>query len=178
MAELTTLARPYAKAAFEYAAANGVLDNWSEMLGLAAAVTGEAPVIELLGSPSLTTAQQQQSFVEVCGDALSEQAQAFIAVLAENKRLVLLPEIAALFDGLKAEQQKSVDVEVTSAFELDSATTEKLAKALTSTLNREVSVTTAVDNSLIGGVVVRAGDTVIDDSVRGKLSKLAKAMNS
>jgi len=178
MAELTTLARPYAKAAFEYANSKGELDNWSVMLGLAASITAEESVIKLLSSPSLTTAQQAQSFVEICGDALTDQAQGFINVLSENKRLTLLPEISALFDTLKAELQLSVDVEVTSAFELDSATTDKLAKALTTTLKREVSVTTAVDNSLIGGVVVRAGDTVIDDSVRGKLQKLAEAMNS
>ncbi|ROR99041.1 ATP synthase F1 subcomplex delta subunit [Sinobacterium caligoides] len=178
MAELTTLARPYAKAAFEYAIGEGELDQWSTMLALTAAITGEEPVQKLLGSPSLTTAQQAQSFVEVCGDALTDQVKAFINVLSENKRLPLLPEISALFDTLKAEQQMSVDVEVTSAFELDSATTDKLAKALTGTLKREVSMTTAVDSSLIGGVVVRAGDTVIDDSIRGKLSKLAEAMNS
>jgi len=178
MAELSTLARPYAKAAFEYATGKGELDKWSVMLGLAASVSGQAPVIKLLDSPSLTTEQQAQSFVEICGDALTDQGQGFIKVLSENKRLTLLPEIAALFDAFKAELQLSVDVKVTSAFELDSATTDKLAKALTSTLDREVSMTTAVDNSLIGGVVVRAGDTVIDDSVRGKLQKLAEAMNS
>ena len=178
MAELTTLARPYAKAVFEYANGKGKLGKWSEMLGVAAAVAGEEPVAKLLSSPALTTAQQAQSFVEICGDALNDQAQGFINVLSENKRLTLLPEISVLFESLKAELESSVDVEIISAFELDTATTDKLAKALTTTLKREVSITTSVDNSLIGGVVVRAGDTVIDDSVRGKLHKLAEAMNS
>ena len=177
MAELSTLARPYARAAFEYAV-NDDLGQWSEQLSIAAAVAQAENMVKVLNSPSLTSAQQAQHFIEVCGDALSAKVQNFIQVLAENKRLPLLSEIAALYEQFKANREKSVDVEVATAFELDAAIQEKLATALSSTLERDVNVQTFIDKSLIGGVVIRAADVVIDGSIRGRLNKLAEAMNS
>jgi F-type H+-transporting ATPase subunit delta len=178
MAELTTLARPYAKAAFDFANGANVLDQWSGMLALAGAVSSSAGIDKLLASPTLTTEQKGNAFIEICGDALSEQAGNFVKILAENKRLELLPSIAQLFEAFKAQKEKSVDVELQSAFELSTAVQEQLAKALSVKLDREVNVTGSVDKSLIGGVVIRAGDTVIDGSVKGRLAKLAEAMNS
>jgi F-type H+-transporting ATPase subunit delta len=101
-----------------------------------------------------------------------------VRLLAENKRLVLLPEISALFEGLKANQEKAVDVEITTAFEISSDVSNKLAESLKDRLQREIKLATSVDQSLIGGAIIRAGDNVIDSSVRGKLSKLAELMNS
>ena len=112
------------------------------------------------------------------GDDLNSKGQNFIRLLAENKRLVLLPEIAALYEILKANQEKSVDVEITTAFEISSDIAEKLANSLRSRLEREINLATKVDQSLLGGAVIRAGDTVIDSSVRGKLTKLAESINS
>lgn len=178
MAELTTLARPYAKAAFDFANGANVLDQWSGMLALAGAVSSSAGIDKLLASPTLTTEQKGNAFIEICGDALSEQAGNFVKTLAENKRLELLPSIAQLFEAFKAQKEKSVEVELQSAFELSAAVQEQLAKALSVKLDREVNVTGSVDESLIGGVVIRAGDTVIDGSVKGRLAKLAEAMNS
>ena len=177
MAELSTLARPYARAAFEYAV-NADLDAWSSQLALVAAVAQAENMVKILSSPSLTSKQQAQHFVDVCGDELSSQAKNFISVLAENKRLALLPEISALYEQFKANREKSVDVEVATAFELDAAIQEKLATALSTTLEREVTVQTTIDKNLLGGVVIRAADVVIDGSIRGRLNKLAEAMNS
>lgn len=178
MAELSTLARPYAKAAFEYALASGDLAGWSKQLGTAAAVAQTETMVKLLSSPALTSEQRAKALLDVCGDALNEKARNFIKVLADNKRLALLPEILALFEQLKANQEKSVDVDVVSAFPLDSDVADRLAQALRGKLQRDVTINASVDSSLLGGVLVRAGDVVIDGSVRGRLAKLALAMNS
>ncbi len=118
MAELTTLARPYAKAAFEHAQAHQQLASWSAMLGLAAAVSQDDTMQRVLKAPRLTSAEKATTFNEVCGDKFDAQARNFISVVAENGRLDLLLEIAAQFELYKAEQEKSVDLEVTSAFAL------------------------------------------------------------
>ena len=135
-------------------------------------------MVKVLTSPSLTSSQQAAQFLDVCGDELNGNAQNFIKVLADNKRLPLLPQISALFEEFKANREKSVEVEVATAFELDAAIQEKLATALSGKLERQVNVQTVINKDLLGGVVVRAADVVIDGSVRGRLNKLAEAMNS
>ncbi|MDX1453532.1 MAG: F0F1 ATP synthase subunit delta [Oleiphilaceae bacterium] len=178
MAELSTMARPYAKAAFEYALASSALAEWSKMLATAAAVANSENVGKLLASPSLTTEQQAQAFIDVCGDELNAGVQNFIRILAENKRLALLPVVSELFEAQKAIQEKTVDVELITAFPLDSESEQRLADALTKKLERQVKVHSREDRSLIGGIVVRTGDLVIDSSVRGRLAKLAEALHS
>ena len=178
MAELTTLARPYAKAAFEHAQAHQQLANWSAMLGLAAAVSLDDTMQRVLKAPRLTSTEKATTFNEVCGDKFDAQAQNFIRVIAENDRLALLPDIFALFELYKAEQEKSIDVDVTSAFALSDEQQDKLAKVLSARLGREVCLHAAEDATLIGGVLIRAGDLVIDGSVRGKIAKLAEALKS
>jgi F-type H+-transporting ATPase subunit delta len=178
MAELTTLARPYAKAAFEYAQAHQQLAAWSAMLGLAAAVAQDATVKHLLRAPRLTSTDKATTFIDVCGEKFDAQVRNFIHVLSENDRLALLPQIVSLFELYKAEQEKSVDVDVTSAFALSDEQQDKLAKVLSARLGREVRLHAAEDARLIGGVVIRAGDLVIDGSVRGKIAKLAEALKS
>lgn len=178
MAELTTLARPYAKAAFEFAQNQNKLTEWSAMLGLASAVSVDETVQQVLRVPRMTGDEKANTFVEVCGDKLDAKVQNFIHLLAENDRLLLLPEITELFELFKAEQEKSVDVEVTSAFALNNEQKDKLAKVLSARLSREVRLHATEDASLIGGVVIRAGDLVIDGSVRGKIAKLAEALKS
>lgn len=177
MAELTTIARPYAKAAFEFARAASDLQGWYQALSLAAGVSAEDKVKSLLSSPSLTAEQKAAAFVEVCGDDLSAEQKNFIAVLSENGRLSLLSEVLALFELYKANQEKSVDVDIRAAYEIAADVEAKLAETLTRKLDRQVSLQTSVDPSLLGGAVIRAGDTVIDGSVRGRLAKLAEAMN-
>ena len=178
MAELTTLARPYAKAAFQSALDDSALDSWSSMLTTAAAVSSEQSVIGLLTDPALSTDSMADAFIELLGDELITKGQNLIRLLAENKRLILLPAISSLFHILKANQEKSIDVEITTAFEVSSETLNNLVQGLKDRLAREINLGTSVDSSLIGGAVVRAGDTVIDSSVRGKLVKLVESMNS
>ncbi|MWV10847.1 F0F1 ATP synthase subunit delta [Pseudomonas sp. R-28-1W-6] len=178
MAELTTLARPYAKAAFEHAQAHQQLASWSAMLGLAAVVSQDDTLQRVLKAPRLTSTEKATTFNEVCGDKFDAQARNFISIVSEHGRLDLLPEIAALFELYKAEQEKSVDVEVTSAFALSTEQQDKLAKVLSARLSREVRLHATEDSTLIGGVVIRAGDLVIDGSVRGKIAKLAEALKS
>lgn len=178
MAELSTLARPYAKAAFEYAVDAGALEQWSAQLNLLGAIVSDKKVARLLASPALTAEYQARQLITVCGDELAAAVQNFVHVLAENKRLTLLPQVAALFAEFKANRERSVDVSIDTAFALTAAVEKKLAAALSKKLERDVKVSSQVDESLIGGVVIRAADVVIDASIRGRLEKLAKAMNS
>ncbi len=179
MAELITLARPYAKAAFEQALATAALPAWTIALAAAARVAAEPRVASLIASPSLTAAQKADVLIGVCGDdTLPAPARNFIRVLAENKRLPLLPQVHELFLAFKAAQEQSVDLEVTSAFEIAPEQATLLADGIGRKLQRTVRVSSAVDKALIGGVVIRTADMVIDGSVRGRLAKLSEAMNS
>ena len=178
MAELSTLARPYAKAAFQAAVDAGNLQAWSTMLSVASNVALQDQVEEVLSNPSLTGAQQAQTFIDVCGDILNESGQNLVNVLAENKRISLLPQIFEQFEHLKAELEKAADVEIISAFEVTDDTKQKLTQALKVKLDKDVRVTTSVDETLVGGAIIRAGDMVIDGTLKGKLAKLAEAMNS
>ncbi|QJD71870.1 F0F1 ATP synthase subunit delta [Marinobacterium sp. LSUCC0821] len=178
MAELNTVARPYTKAAFEYAASAGSLDQWATMLSTAAAVVADETVARVLATPALTSEQKAATLNGLLEGDIDQAGQNFVAVLAENQRLALLPEIALQFKKLKAAQEASIDVDLTTAFELADDQQQKLAKALSTKLGREVSVTSQVDKSILGGVIVRTDDLVIDGSVRARLAKLAEAMNS
>jgi|SRR5690606_29550369 len=178
MAELTTIARPYAKAAFLFARETNALAEWESMLGVAAAVAEDAAMRAWLEQPKLNGEQKAEAFVEVCGDALNESGRNFIAQLAEYGRLSLLPAIFELYHAFVAAQESFTDLELVSAYTLEDAEVERLVGSLKQRLGREVRVTQQVDESLIGGVLIRAGDTVIDGSVRGRLARLAEQLNS
>ncbi|MFT6056142.1 MAG: F-type H+-transporting ATPase subunit delta [Pseudohongiellaceae bacterium] len=154
------------------------LDAWSKMLSMSAAIAVNEKVGALLTDPSLSSEQLAAIFIELCGDELNDKGKNFVNLLAENKRLVLLSAISEQFDALKANQEKTLNVEVTSAYELSSETLDKLANSLKTRLQRDIILNTNVDQSLLGGAVIRTDDTVIDSSVRGKLVKLAESMNS
>ena len=176
-AELATIARPYARAAFSYALdqAQG-LQAWSKMLALLAAASSEKIVREALDDPLLSGDEEANLLISVLGDELSEQAQNFVIVLSGYSRIELLPNIAEMFERLKANHEKTMEVEVTSAFEVTDGEKSALSEALHKKLHREIKLETSVDPSLLGGVVIKAEDTVIDDSVRGKLQKLSNAL--
>lgn len=176
MAELITLARPYAKAAFEYARADKALDAWSSSLAVVASVVQQAAVEELLSSPTVTSAQKAATLFEICGEELHEKVKNFVAAMADNKRLLLLKEVQELFEDFKSQQEKFADITVSTAFELNSEVEKALAEKLSKVLESEVSLSTDIDKSLIGGVVISAGDMVIDGSVRGRLAKLAETI--
>ena len=178
MAELNTVARPYTKAAFEYALDKGSLDQWSNMLSTAALVVQDSTMAQVLSNPALTTEQKAEVLISVCEEQMDDAGRNFAYLLAEKQRLVLLPEISLQFEQLKAAQEKSVEVDLTTAYALDDQQQERLAQALSTKLGREVKLTSQVDKSILGGVVIRSNDLVIDGSVRARLAKLAEAMNS
>ena len=177
MAEISTLARPYARAAFEFARDVKALSRWSNMLATAANVASTEAVQKLFHSPDIPATAKGKQFVDICGDDLDNKVGNFVKYLAKNNRLTLLLEVQRQFELYKANYEKAVDVEVTSAFEISPEQQHKLAAALKAKLDREVNLQADVDSTLLGGAVVRAGDLVIDGSIRGRLAKLAETMN-
>jgi len=173
MADKTTIARPYAKAAFEEAKARNQLGPWSSSLQTAASGVQDPRVRNLLGNPAVSNAELGKLIIDLAGSQLGEQGRNFVQTLAENRRLAYLPEISALFDQLKDEAEGMIDVTVTSAAPLANGQREALSAALQRRLKRQVRLHTATDPSLIGGAVLRAGDLVIDGSVRSRLDRIA-----
>lgn len=182
MAEKATIARPYARAAFEFAQTNGTFKQWSEALSIAAAVVTDPKVARLLNHPRVTAAQLVELITEVgaqvAGSSLDGSTQNFVATLAHNRRLGLLPHIAKMYEVLRAEVERVADVEVISAVPLDAAQQQRLADALQTRLKRTVRLHCSVDASLMGGAIVRSGDLVIDGSVKERLTRLASALTS
>ena len=178
MAERATIARPYAKAAFEYARGAQAFSEWSRGLNTAAEIVADPRVSRLCLSPQLSAAELAGLFADVGGASLDAGMQNFVRVLAENRRLPLLPEIAAQYAELRAAVENTVDVEVTSAVALDAAQSENLVRALNARLKRQVRLQTSVDSALLGGAIVRAGDLVIDGSLKGRLERLATELGS
>jgi F-type H+-transporting ATPase subunit delta len=177
MAEEATIARPYANALFDLAKVSPVeLDRWSRILAYAAEAVGEASVADLLSRPDATTEQKARVLIDLCGDTLDDHGRNFIRLLSQNKRLDLVPEIAVQFEALRAAAEQTLDVEVISALPVSPALEQQLATALGRRFQREVKMTSRIDASLMGGAVIRAGDTVIDGSVRGRLEKLRESL--
>jgi F-type H+-transporting ATPase subunit delta len=174
MSSSLTLARPYARAAFALARESGRLQPWSDLLNFAATVASDARVQALLGHPKLVAADAVGLLLPP-GDTDPTFGQ-FLAVLADNGRLALLPEIAALYVELQAEAQRVVKAKITSASQLDAAELAKLQSALKKRFGREVEIETAIDPALLGGAVIDAGDVVIDGSLRNKLARLESAL--
>ena len=178
MAELATLARPYANAAFDLAGSRGDQDRWSRTLDFLTRALAEPGARALVASP-VADAQKAHELLELVRTEfgeVTEPVRRFLQVLASNKRLALLPEIGEQFESLKAEAERTLDIEVTSAVAMTDDEVERLSAALARRFEREIEVSTAVDEDLIGGAIIRAGDTVVDGSVRGKLDKLAESL--
>jgi F-type H+-transporting ATPase subunit delta len=172
MADKTTIARPYARAAFEEARRENRLGAWSDAIHGAAAVVTDPRVGNLLGNPRVTPGELAQLVIDIAGPQLGEHGANFVRTLAENRRLAYLPEIAALFDEMKDEAEKVIDVTVTSAAPLDEGQRRTLASALERKLKRTVRMQCHTDPALIGGAVLRAGDLVIDGSLRTQLNRI------
>lgn len=176
MAQAITLARPYARAAFELAHAGGTLAAWSQALAFAAAVAQDARVAALVTDPRVQPAQLVALHLPM-GMAADAAFAQFLAELAENRRLALLPEVAALYEQYRRESESQLLVRVTSAMALDAAQAEQLKASLKRRFKREIELETAVDASLLAGVVVDTGSEVIDGSARGRLERLAGALH-
>jgi F-type H+-transporting ATPase subunit delta len=180
MSQALTLARPYARAAFSIARDGGKFADWSGALRFAARVAADPQVAGLLGNPRLADADAVALLSPQAGqDGGAEPLFGdFLALLADNRRLVLLPEIAGLYEDLRAEAERVVKARVTSAAELPAGELDTIKAALKKRFGREVEVESAVDASLIGGAVIDAGDVVIDGSLKGKLERLQAALAS
>nr|WP_174506962.1 F0F1 ATP synthase subunit delta [Acinetobacter sp. Marseille-Q1620] len=172
MAELLTLARPYAKAAFGYASEQGATDSWSQALQLLSAAVQDEAFSAYLNRPELTPAEQVDLFSKILGDEQTQAVSNFLTLLADNDRLSLLPEISEEYEQLKSQNNNTVDVVIESAFPLTAEQEQTLAKALEKRFNSAVNITVEVNKALIAGVVIRAGDQVIDDSALNKLEKM------
>jgi F-type H+-transporting ATPase subunit delta len=177
MSEWTTVARPYAKAAFDYAVENKTITQWQEMLVFTAEVSKNETVKSLL-TGSLAVDKLAEIFNGVCGEQLDQQGQNLMKVLAENRRLQALPDISILFNQLKAEFEKEIDVDITSAVKLNKKQQIDISKSLETRLARKVKLNCSVDPELIAGVLIKAGDTVIDGSLRSKLNRLSDALQA
>lgn len=177
MAERTTLARPYAEAVFRLARERKTLKAWSEMLQLAAAIAADPKITALIDNPRVPRNRFVDFFLDVGGKKLDQDAANLVRLLSDNHRLALLPEIAGLYEALRAQAENRVEAEVVSAIAVNETQLKDIAVALKKRLGRDIDLRTRIDPSIVGGVVIRAGDLVIDGSVQGKLRLLATHLN-
>jgi F-type H+-transporting ATPase subunit delta len=175
--ELTTIARPYAEAVFERAKETGQLEAWSQALGLLGAAATDPQVAPQIANPNVPRGRIRDLLIEVCGDGLPGEVANLVRLLADNGRLAAIPEIAELFEARREADQGVRQILVRSAFPLGEDERQAIAEAMARRLGAQVELAVEEDPALIGGVEIRAGDLVIDDSVRGKLKQLAHALH-
>ncbi len=178
MADLQTMARPYAKAVFELARDQNRLADWSALLSGVATAVNDPVVANAIGHPAIGRGQLADAMVEGLGKDATEQAKNLVRLLSENRRLVLVPAIAGQYEAMRAEHESRVDVEIVSATVVDPAQQQALVAAIGKKLKRDVNVTWKTDPSLIAGAEIRAGDTVIDGSISGELERLRQALTA
>ncbi|ARU95846.1 F0F1 ATP synthase subunit delta [Tatumella citrea] len=177
MSEFTTVARPYAKAAFDFAVEHQSIDRWQSMLAFSADVARDEQVADIL-SGAKAPESVSSTFIAICGDQLDENGQNLIKVMANNKRLKALPAVLEQFIQLRDAYEATAEVDVTSASELSAEQLTKISAAMEKRLSRKVKLNCKIDKSVIAGVVIQAGDMVIDGSVRGRLDRLADVLQS
>jgi F-type H+-transporting ATPase subunit delta len=177
MAEIITIARPYAEAAFKFARDAQALPAWSEALGRLAAVADTDAARDLVGHPGVPAEKVAAAVAETAGGLDASQLN-FVRLLADNERLGALGEIASLFEGLRNEHEGVLEAAITSAFPIDSAQVDSIVTTLSQRYGQSIKASVVVDPELIGGISIRIGDEVIDASVRGKLAQLASALTA
>ena len=178
MAEISTIARPYAVAAFKLAKETKALAKWSDMLGLASAVSSDEKLSAVIHDPKIDSMVLQAAFLKVCGDKLNVNGQNLIKTLVEYKRLPLLPAISSAFEELKAEDEGTLDAQIVAAVKPTAAITKDIVKKLETKFGKKVSAEVVVDEEIIGGMKIIVGDTVIDASVKGQLQNLAYSLSA
>ena len=174
MSELTTAARPYARAVFEIARENSSFDIWSERLMYLASVIAEPSMNRLLAAPNLTHEKRAEIVEHVASDQLDKQGANLVKVLAENGRLRLLADISKIFEQYRADAEGLVEASVISAYELDKQQIKNIMEARSKRLQRQVKIVASIDPDLIAGAIIRAGDLIIDGSVKGRLQSLTQ----
>lgn len=177
MEDVIALARPYGLAAFKQAQEEGKVREWSEMLKTLTLIMRDPTMRGLIANPKVNDAQVAALIIDVAGDGLSETGGNLVRIMAENERLAETSGVAAVFEEERDRAEGRSHVEVTSAFALSDAQEKSIADSMSKRLGSEVEVSVTVDDSLIGGVIIRAGDTVIDASLRGRLGQLGQAMS-
>ena len=177
MSELTTVARPYARAAFEFAVENKCVDTWTAMLQFSAEVVNNPAMADVLARETTAT-ELVNLFLSVCDGQLDENGQNFIKVMAENGRLSVLPSVALLFSELETALNMEIDVNVVSAYALSEQQETELSQSLEKRLARKVNLNCSIDDTLIAGMVITAGDLVIDSSAVGQLNRLSTTLQS
>jgi F-type H+-transporting ATPase subunit delta len=178
MAEISTIARPYAVAAFNLGKEQNALAKWSEMLGLAAAVASDAQMQAFIQDPKVISSELQNTFLKVCGDQLNEHGQNLIKVLVEYNRMDILPAITSAFEELKAQDEGVLDAQIIAAAKPSAAEVKDLVKRLEIKFGKKIEAKVSVDSELIGGIKIIVGDTVIDASVKGQLQSLAYTLSA
>ena len=177
MADFTTTARPYARAVYKQATETSSVEDWGSALELMAMVAIDAAMAEVLDNPQLGREQKGELLLSVIGDKLNVQQTNLIKLMAENSRLKALPEVVDQFEVFRAEAEGKIDAEVVSAFPLSDEQQQAITATLKTKLGREITLTTSTDESLIGGVVIKAGDTIIDGSMKSQLESLALSLS-
>ena len=177
MAEILTIARPYAHAAFLFADSHQALKEWAAMLEFLAVVAADPEMADLIENPRLTETQIAELFIGIGADRLDDNCHNFIRLLAENRRLKLLPEIAALFEIQRRDAEQTIRAELITAFPVTAAQQAAVTAALKQRLGREIELECITDATLLGGAIIRAGDLVIDGSVLGKLERLGNSLS-
>lgn len=178
MSENTTIARPYAQAVFEQAVEEGNIAQWSSLLKLLAKIVSDPLMRRLLTDPRVSKAQLQDILTELCGGQLSATGINFIKVLVQASRLKYVAQISALFEKHWADKEGRIDINVITAYELDPEQKTRITAVMAKRLDKQVSISSLVDQSLIGGMIIRAGDSVIDASLRGRLNELRKTLTA
>jgi len=178
MAEKSTLARPYAVAAFRLAKQHNVLDRWSNMLALLAGIAADNVMTAVIANPKFTGSQVEQMFTKICGDKIDAAAINLVKLLIEHDKLVLLPVIAEMYETLKAEDGGVEQALITSATKLSKEQGKALIAPLEARFSKKIEPQFSVDSELIGGVKIVVGDAVIDASVRGQLQDLAISLKN
>ncbi len=178
MAEAITVARPYAEAIFKLGVAKDNLAQWSKILQLCAEIAGNDQVKLLIGNPIVSADKLCAIFLEVGRGKFNEEAKNLIKILAENKRILVLPQISQLYEQLKAQHEGTLEAKIVSAFALESKQLKKLVENLELKFKRKIEPQVSIDPELIGGVKVEVGDEIFDASVRGKLEAMAIALKS
>jgi F-type H+-transporting ATPase subunit delta len=178
MAEPTTIARPYAEAAFALARESNALPVWSSMLRYASGIVADPAMATTLENPKLTAGDKKSLLLSVCGDKLDAAGRRFVELLVDADRLAVLPEIAALFDDLKNDAEGVATARIESAFPLSDAQVVELTTALEKRFGKKIEATVDVDPELVGGARITVGDTVIDASVRAQLQSMANQLRA
>ena len=176
MAGTSSLARPYAQAVFELAKASGDFASWSHALAYLAALASDKSIQDLINNPRVERARLLGLLDDLCGDRVPASGRNLLRLMAANERLLAMPDVAAQYEVMRAEAEGTVDAKVRSAMPLSDAQKSRLSKALEKRLGRKVNLTVLEDKSLLGGAVIQAGDLVIDGSAKGRLEKLASAL--